>query len=217
VARSDRRIQALFAKSVEELRSAGVEFAVVGGIAISARGRPRTTDDFDFAISVKSDVDAERVVFALQARGFLVTEVFENDAGRVSTVRTLRAEWSDIYVDFLLYNTRIEPEIVSRATIETVWGVLDVPVALRDDLLAMKVLANRTKDGPDIEHLLVEATPAQLKRVRSTLRRIERRGAAPDRDLIAEFDEHVRDVLERPAHERPVSPERLRRILRRKP
>lgn len=216
VARSDRRIEALFAKSVEELRNSGIAFAVVGGIAISARGRPRTTDDLDFAVSIKSDEDAEHVVFALQARGFLVTELFENDAGRVSTVRTVRTEWSDIYVDFLLFNSRIEPEIVARATIETVWGMLNVPVALRADLLAMKVLANRKKDLADIEHLVLASTPAELKRVREVLKLMTKRGAARDRDLVAELDGHVRDVLERPAFERPVSPARLRRILRRK-
>ena len=59
---------ASFVSSVEQqLRQAatdlikvGVRFAVVGGLAVSARAEPRLTRDADFAVAVASDEEAGR-------------------------------------------------------------------------------------------------------------------------------------------------------------
>ncbi len=47
---------------VQDLRKLAVPWALVGGVAVSARGNPRFTNDFDFAIAVADDREAERTV-----------------------------------------------------------------------------------------------------------------------------------------------------------
>jgi len=47
-------------------------FAVVGGIAVSARVEPRFTRDLDLVVSVEDDAGAEEVVRQMIARKFLL-------------------------------------------------------------------------------------------------------------------------------------------------
>lgn len=46
-------------RSVEDVRSIGRGFALVGGLAVSARTEPRLTRDTDLAVAVADDVEAE--------------------------------------------------------------------------------------------------------------------------------------------------------------
>jgi len=49
------------AKVVQDLRELGYGCALVGGLAVGVRARPRTTLDVDFAVAVQSDAEAEGV------------------------------------------------------------------------------------------------------------------------------------------------------------
>jgi Nucleotidyl transferase AbiEii toxin, Type IV TA system len=54
--------------SVADLNAVGVRWALVGGLAVSARTIPRFTKDLDFAIAVASDSEAEEAVHRLGSR-----------------------------------------------------------------------------------------------------------------------------------------------------
>jgi hypothetical protein len=51
-------------KAASDMTKIGAKFAVVGGLAVSARAEPRMTRDADLAIAVNSDQEAEQVIFA---------------------------------------------------------------------------------------------------------------------------------------------------------
>ena len=53
------------ADSARVLQQSGARFALVGGLAVGARTEPRFTQDFDFAVSVKDDAEAEGLIRAL--------------------------------------------------------------------------------------------------------------------------------------------------------
>ena len=58
-------------------------FALVGGLAVSARTEPRFTRDADIAVAVQNDAEAEDLVRSLHARGYSVGAVVEHSsAGR---------------------------------------------------------------------------------------------------------------------------------------
>ena len=46
-------------KVLRDLRELGYGCALVGGLAVGVRARPRTTLDVDFAVAVESDAEAE--------------------------------------------------------------------------------------------------------------------------------------------------------------
>ena len=202
------------ASAVAELANAEIRFALVGGLAMAVRADPRVTRDIDFVVPVRDDEEAESRVFALQQRGFVVESVFVRRGGRISTVRTRHRSAPEVFIDFLFSNARIEDEIVTAATAETVSRGLRCPVAQPWHLLAMKVYANRKKDQPDLQDLIERADLETLERTRAALELMQQRGVAARRDLPAELRRHVRAV--RGARvERPSRSKRAARILSR--
>jgi hypothetical protein len=74
-----------------DLTTAGHSFALVGGLAVSARTEPRFTRDADIAVAVASDVEAERLVRTLRARDYEIDALVEQEAvGRLATAAPCR-------------------------------------------------------------------------------------------------------------------------------
>ncbi len=180
----------------QDLRGEQVRFALVGGLAVSARARPRFTQDVDLAVAIESDSDAERLVRSLGARGYRIAEVLESArTGCLSTVRfhppaaSARTSPTPAGVDLLFTTSGIETEIVERAEPVEVEGIL-VPVASRGHLIALKVLAasaDRPRDREDLLELLRLATEQDIQLARGALELITVRGANRDKDLIREL------------------------------
>lgn len=90
-------------------------WALVGGLAVSARTDRRFTKDLDFAVAVSNDAEAEDVVKRLRARGYEPVQVLEQDyVQRLSGVRLVRSG-SDVVVDLLFASSGIENEVVVAA------------------------------------------------------------------------------------------------------
>lgn len=188
-----RRLQA-------DLSALRIPWALVGGLAVSARAEPRTTRDIDVAIAVADDREAEDVVQRLRGRGYLDEVVMEHEVGRLATVRlTRRGDPSNIFLDLLFASSGIEPEVVQNAERLEVLPGLYTPVARVSDLLALKVLALRPKrpeerpqDFTDIRELLRVAGEHDLRQARLALELIARRGYDRGKDLEVELEKQIR-------------------------
>ena len=172
-----------------------MKWAVVGGLAVSARTAPRFTQDIDLAVVVSSDVEAERLVGHLARDGFQITAVVEQTAtGRLSTARLSRAggDPDDAVVDLLFASSGVESEIVAAAEIVELFPRLDAPIAQIGHLIAMKVLARddetRPQDLVDLRALVAEASSSDLATARDSLTLIAERGYHRGRDLQADFN-----------------------------
>lgn len=214
VAALGTRLRRAFTHAIETLERAGLSYAVVGGIAVGVHGEPRVTRDLDFVIAVATDAEAEDAVRVLQGAGYIVESLFENETGRISEVRMLHKKTPGVFVDFIFHNSRVEAEIVSASTVVPIAGVPGVRVASRTYLLAMKVLASRPKDLPDLQHLAEAASASERKAVEQVLRLMQSRGVAAGRDLVGEW-RVFQSRLAASRHERPVQA-RLTRLRRRR-
>lgn len=177
------------------LRGLKVEFAVVGGIAVSLRTIERFTKDVDFAISVSSDSEAESIVNALRDAGLRIAMFLDKDDGGLMTVRLKTGVDYEIYVDLLFATSGIENEVVANSIETEVFpGFID-RVATIPSLLAMKVLSAdwkiRPQDILDIQSLLSEASPKHIAQSRQLLDLITERGYNRDKDLQAELDKYI--------------------------
>jgi predicted nucleotidyltransferase len=166
----------------------GRAFALVGGLAVSARTEPRFTRDLDFAIAVASDAEAESVVFALQGRGFTVVALVEHTTThRLATAR-LRQNARAPFADLLFASCGIEPEIVDSASPLEILG-LTVPVATVGHLIAMKLVSRdarrRPRDQQDLVELARVADDLEWKRAEVAIEVIQQRGFSRGRDLRA--------------------------------
>ncbi len=177
--------------AVSDLRDLGASFALVRGLAVSIRTEPRFTRDADIAVSVVSDVEAERLVHALIQRRYQTSMIVEQEAtGRLATIR-LTPPKGVVVCDLLFASSGIEPEIVEHATMEDAGLQTPLPVATVGHLIAMKILSRddaRPQDQIDLVALRRVATEEDLKTARHALGLVEQRGYHRLRNLISLFD-----------------------------
>jgi hypothetical protein len=177
-----------------DLTDAHVSFALVGGLAVSARTEPRFTRDADLAVALADDAEAEALIRKLRERGYGIEAVVEQDAaGRLATVRLTRStELRGPVIDLLFASSGIEPEVVATAEPIEVLPNLTMGVARTGHLIALKVLARddiaRPQDLVDLRALLRVASPGELAQARDLLALIRVRGYHRGRDLMSEMD-----------------------------
>jgi hypothetical protein len=192
------RLERALSRIDADLRALSLRWAVVGGIAVSVRARPRTT--WDVAVVVAADREAEQVVKALRDRGYRDRPdgplLEQKDVGRLAAVRLLAPGEQDegLGVDLLFASSGVEKEIAAAADMLETFPGLFVPVVRLGHLLALKVLAGRPRDLEDCAALLEKVKAEDLRHARDTLDLIERRGFHRGKDLIAELERIRRAV-----------------------
>jgi predicted nucleotidyltransferase len=188
------RLEAVLRTVAADLSRSRAQWALVGGLAVSARAEPRFTRDIDLAVAVADDQQAERLVNDLVALRYTVVASLEQTAaGRLASVRLAPPGEvaSGVVVDLLFASSGIEPELVARADRLEVLPGLELPVATVGDLIALKLLARddarRPQDAADLVALLAVATRADRERTGTAISEITARGFQRERDLAAEW------------------------------
>jgi hypothetical protein len=180
----------VLARLRSDLLSLRIQWALVGGVAVSIQSEPRTTLDLDIAVAVGKDEEAERIAFALKSRGYREQAVLEQrEVARLATVRLLApgGEGSAVGVDLLFASSGVESEIIAAAEVLEVLPGLYIPTAARGHLIALKVLAGRDKDRADARTLLAYSEPVDLQLARETLVLIQERGFHRGKNLLVEL------------------------------
>lgn len=176
-----------------DLGAASVPFALIGGLAVSARTEPRFTRDADLAVALTTDAEAEALIHTLASCGYDVSAVVEQTAvSRLATVRLTRSiDRSGPVIDLLFASSGIEREVVAAAEPLELLSNLTIPVARIGHLIALKVLSRddvaRPQDFVDLRALLRSASPADLAQAREGIALIVARGYHRDRDLVSAF------------------------------
>ncbi len=177
-----------------DLSGSHTRWALVGGLAVSARCEPRFTRDVDLAVAAADDREAEQLVTALVRHGYSVVASLEQTAaGRLASVRLAPPgeAVAGVVVDLLFASSGIEPEIVAFADRLEIFPGLALPVAAIGDLIALKLLARddirRPQDGADLVSLIAVASNADLARAADAVALIVARGYQRDRDLATDL------------------------------
>lgn len=143
---------------LSSLADAGVDFVVIGGIAVVAHGHIRTTRDLDitYATAPENLKALGDFLVAADARLRGVAEVvpFVPDERTLERVEMLTLETRDGSLDLLAAPPGAPPYDVMRKRAEPIdLEGRTVLVASIEDLLAMKKAAGRPRDLEDIEAL----------------------------------------------------------------
>lgn len=184
-----------------DLTAAHVSFALVGGLAVSARTEPRFTRDADLAVALTSDAEAEALIHSLRACDYGIEAAVEQEAvGRLATVRLTRSSTLHApVVDLLFASSGIEPEVVAEAERIELLTNLTISVARTGHLIALKVLSRddvrRPQDLVDLRALLRVASSTELTRARASVALIAARGYHRGRDLVSEMNTLLRPAL----------------------
>lgn len=195
-----RTVREVLLGALNDLGRLDHAFAIVGGLAVSARCEPRLTRDVDIAMAVSDDRDAEEIVFRLQGRGYRVVTTLEQDVThRLATVRLQGSEVEDAgaLLDLLFASSGIEPEVATQAELLELLPGISAPVARLGHLIALKVLARndrlRPQDAMDLRSLLQDCSEVDLALARESLALIHARGFDRGRDLPAALQQALRD------------------------
>lgn len=138
------------AAAAEGLRARRINYAVIGGMATTFRGQPRTTKDIDFLLQVPQ-LQLPGLLDELTARGFTcdpATTIREWTQEHMTTL-----SFRGIRIDWLKPVIPLYQHVLDRATEET-WLGHPVRVASAEGLILLKLLAYRTQDQLDIENLV---------------------------------------------------------------
>ena len=179
----------ILTRVVADLETAGLRFALVGGLAVSVWAEPRFTADVDFAVTVAGDEAAEAICRTLGSYGYRTISTSEHESlDRLAAARlALSGTGIEPVVDLLFASSGIEPEIVAGAVpIEILPGVV-VPVASLGHLIALKLLsendATRPNDGADLLALAAVCTEHDWRVSQDSITLIRDRGFHRNRDL----------------------------------
>jgi hypothetical protein len=187
------RVEKVMREVAAALDARKMRYALIGGLAISARAEARFTRDVDWAVAVQGDAEAEALVHSLIEAGYLVLMTVEQDeTKRLATVRLLPPGESPhgVVADLLFASSGIEQELVAAADRIAILPGLQVPVAKVGHLIALKILStapSRPQDDADLRALAAVAVSADLDLAQQTLALIEARGFARGKRLIDEF------------------------------
>jgi hypothetical protein len=162
-------------KSIEPLRSAlssllawfektSIKGLVVGGVAASLLGRPRTTQDVD-ALVLLDDSRWEGFLKAGSRFGFVPRRTNALGFARQYRVLLLLHEPSDVKIDISFGALPFEKEAFKRS-IKLRAGSLSIPLPTAEDLIIMKAVAHRPRDIGDIEGVLLLHPKLDYKRIR---------------------------------------------------
>jgi predicted nucleotidyltransferase len=176
-----------------------INYALVGGLAVSFRTTERATKDIDFVIAVKNDLESEEIIRSLNDLEYKPSILLENNKHKIiSTVRLLSPKYPGVYLDILFNTSGIEYEISEEAeTIEILKNV-PVKVAKISSLIAMKILSStnkkRRQDLIDLENLISEASKEELHRAEALIRLIQEREFNEDKDLIKIYKNLIAEI-----------------------
>lgn len=186
---------------VTQLREEGIGFALVGALAVAVRAVDRKTRDIDFVVAVDSNIEADKLVYAMKCRGHHIREsLFHKPTEALATQRFVLAGSNEQRpnLDLLFRTSGIEREVVDAATDVALLDGTMVPVASRAHLIALKTLSEsdvRNRDRDDLLRLIEKAHESELEEARAACRLIEERGFHRDKDLLARL-EHFQHLLE---------------------
>lgn len=122
----------------------------IGGLAIIGRVKARTTDDLDVLV-LASASEIPRLLEAARTCGYQYDEKHVNDFVEMGLMRFQSPLGQQVGygLDVILADTEFLKQVVERATPVSLAGA-DLPVATLEDLVLLKLDANRPLDIDDI-------------------------------------------------------------------
>lgn len=176
---------------VDFLEKTGVDYAVLGGIAVSVYSEPRMTQDIDLNIVLNMN-DLKAFLEKSRKYGFRPIppniHKFVNETG-VIPMRFFKRGVAGKF-DFIIAQNPIEFAGIKRARFKKILDVR-VKIVAAEDLLLHKLLSDRPRDREDAQGIILrQGEKLDLEYVDTWLKKIDK--LSPARHLLKEFKELVK-------------------------
>ncbi len=124
-------------------------YVFIGAYAVNVYVEPRYTADLDLVVQATED-DVEALKDVLLANAFSIQFEQTIDKASVPDVIRFKSDETALVIDVQISKTDYQREVIDRAT-----EVDGLRIATAEDLIIMKLIANRAKDRIDLEGLIV--------------------------------------------------------------
>jgi hypothetical protein len=201
--RADRRLERALETVARALDELGVPWAVIGGIAVIARGVRRMTTDIDAVIQGDATTCAE--VLRALADHEVRPRIDDAEAfAATNLVLLVRHEPTGVDVDLSFGWTELEHRAIASST-ETAFGRVRARIARPQELVVLKAVAGRPVDIQDVTALLLMHPEIDVAEARRSVAELATIAEAPE--LIAGFNAALEATrTSSSADERPAEP-----------
>lgn len=144
--------------TIEVLNANGIPYAIIGGLALQAWGRLRSTRDIDISV-ILSGFSIQEFIDLMARSGFIYKE--QRKLGEALLIRFLKDNPQDCIeteIDFFPAITDYQRLIVERS-IQISAMKAQVQIATPEDLIIKKLASGRPIDLCDAEELAKEQAP----------------------------------------------------------
>ena len=148
----EKALQRTLSDTLDVLMANRIQYALIGGLAASIRGRMRVTEDIDLVL----DCNVNEALSLLNGLDETLLEpLFSNveQVVRRSFILPLQHRETGITIDLAIGISGFEQQTIRRATIVKI-ASKNLRVATAEDLVLMKILAGRPQDDQDINGIL---------------------------------------------------------------
>lgn len=174
----DRLLEAALEALASGLSQLHVPWAVIGGIAVIARGVRRFTTDI--GVAVRGDaISVELLLQNLAAFSILPRIDDAVSFAEANLVLLLRHQESGVDLDVSLAWSGFEHEALSTSTM-TSFGRVRAPMCTAESLVVFKAIAGRPKDIEDAEALLTLHPDIDRERARRRVAELSVLAEAPE-------------------------------------
>lgn len=135
----------------QRLSAAGIDSAVIGGIAVSVWARPRATEDADFKVLLNRD-NAQDLLNVLQS-DYIPLQANPVEALRRNGVLFV-TDHAGVRLDLQLADVSLDEAAIQRAQLIELEPGISARVCSAEDLLIYKIISTRPLDQIDVENIV---------------------------------------------------------------
>lgn len=128
------------------LQRHAIRYCLIGGLAAGYWGEPRYTKDIDFTV-VSHTRRLDEIAGLLKGEGYKIRNKGE------SQLQVVQKGDRHFLADLILADTDYQDWVVQRAVSVPMFSI-HVPICSPEDLVILKIIANRRQDLLDIENVL---------------------------------------------------------------
>ncbi len=129
------------------LQSHKIPYCLIGGVAAGYWGEPRYTKDIDFTV-VSRTGDLKPLLHLFTESGFKILE-----KKGTSQFQVIQKDKLHFIADIILAEVEYQHWVIQRAQKIEMFEI-EVPICTPEDLIILKLIANRRQDLLDIENVL---------------------------------------------------------------
>jgi len=131
------------------INASGVNYLIIGGVAVSVWGNIRLTEDLDLMIFI-SQKSVKLILKDAKYSGFRFAE--KTVISQAKDAGVFKIFYKNYHLDFLIASTSLEESALKRKKKLTIFD-REVFVPSKEDLLLLKIIPGRPKDMLDAESI----------------------------------------------------------------